>query len=210
MNLQVKTPRKARYFDFAKGSADSASPSAKETKPSAPSVHVDVSCPICQEPVGQPTPEGTTESWSQLPCGHKFGSHCIKHYLGLVADDRPSCPVCRQNATHACGHPVLPEMIAENQRSKSSGAKAKAKAAARSDMLQFTNCDFCQADVVRTRKKKRLKPWRLVKGCWRLIRHGRIRERNRPAPQAPVFAYFPRVRDMAWERWWSNQEPRNA
>ncbi|OIW30359.1 hypothetical protein CONLIGDRAFT_366200 [Coniochaeta ligniaria NRRL 30616] len=201
--MNLKSASKARYFTKATAVKDT-SP-AKE-KQSNTSVHADASCPICQEPVGQRTPEGKIESWSKLPCGHKFGSHCIKHWLGLVAEDRPCCPMCRQNASHLCGHPVLPELITHNRKTTSDMEKP----AGRADMLQYTNCVFCSQDIVARPRKKRLKPWRLVKGCWRLVRHGRIRERPAPVPQVTMFAYFPRLRDAEWERWWSNQEPRNA
>ena len=68
-------------------------------------------CPICQEPVGRPTPEGVVEGWSKLPCGHRFGSHCIKRWLGMAAAEKPCCPVCRRSACHSCGHPVLPVIV---------------------------------------------------------------------------------------------------
>lgn len=47
-----------------------------------------------------------------LPCGHRFGSYCIKRYLSLTADEEPLCPICRHVAYHdACGHPVLPFLL---------------------------------------------------------------------------------------------------
>jgi hypothetical protein len=200
--MNLKSASKARYF--AKDTAVKGLSLTKEEKPNS-SVYVDTACPICQEPVGQRTPEGKIESWSKLPCGHKFGSHCIKHWLRMVAEERPCCPMCRQNASHLCGHPVLPELLNHNRKTTSDIGKPAGKL----DMLQFTNCVFCSQDMA-TPRRKRLRPWRLVRGCWRLIRHGRIRERPRPAPQVTMFAYFPRLRDAAWESWWSNQEPRNA
>jgi hypothetical protein len=203
--MNVTPPTKPRCF-----TKDTAVRDASSTKAQKPNtdIHIDAACPICQEPVGQRSPEGKTESWSKLPCGHKFGSHCIKHWLGLVAEDRPCCPICRQNASHLCGHPVLPELITAHQRRVASDIEKPATS--KPDMLQFTNCVFCRQDMSRTRKKKRYKPWRFVKGCWRLVRHGRVRERPTPNRQAALFAYFPHLRDVAWERWWSNQEPRNA
>lgn len=67
-------------------------------------------CPICREPVGVLRPDKTTEKWSRLPCGHRFGSHCIKRWVNMTRSDfeRPSCPICRGPASHSCGHPVLP------------------------------------------------------------------------------------------------------
>lgn len=85
---------------------------APPTAPPRPPQPQPQPCPICQEPVGRPTPEGVTEAWSSLPCGHRFGSVCIKRWLGLVADERPACPVCRRTATHMCGHPAVPVVIA--------------------------------------------------------------------------------------------------
>lgn len=70
-------------------------------------------CPICQDPVGIPNPEGTIESWTLLHCGHKFGHACIQTWLqdSLDRDDphnpNPTCPICRNVAKHpSCGHPV--------------------------------------------------------------------------------------------------------
>jgi HUS1 checkpoint protein len=83
----------------------------------ASAVHIedktDQTCPICQEPTGTRNLEGIEEGWSMLPCGHRFGSYCIKRYLGIAADDQPLCPICRQIAYHdPCGHPVLPFALA--------------------------------------------------------------------------------------------------
>lgn len=101
---------------------------------------VEATCPICQEPIGSKNPEGITEGWSLLPCGHRFGSYCIKHYLNVVAEDRPSCPVCRQIAYHLCGHPVLPVLLKPN------GSKAD-KIVESADLLveEMKNslCAFC-------------------------------------------------------------------
>jgi HUS1 checkpoint protein len=86
----------------------------QQAKPSKTrsSDHIEKECLICQQRVGKPTPEGNQESWSMLPCGHRFGSHCIKRYLNIAAIDEPLCPMCRSRAYHdACGHPVLPFML---------------------------------------------------------------------------------------------------
>ncbi|KAI1322505.1 hypothetical protein F5Y16DRAFT_38323 [Xylariaceae sp. FL0255] len=67
-------------------------------------------CPICHDPVGILNPEGILESWVQLHCGHKFGSHCIQTWLQESAErdhnSSPCCPLCRTIAKHPCGHPV--------------------------------------------------------------------------------------------------------
>lgn len=201
--MNVMPPSKPQYI--TKDTAVEGIPPTKAQKPNA-DAHVDAACPICQEPVGQRTPEGRVESWSKLPCGHKFGSHCIKHWLRLVADDRPCCPICRQDASHLCGHPVLPDLI-----KAANGVEKAASHESRVFELRFTDCAFCRQSrfIPVKEKKKRHMPWRFVKGCWRLVRHGQMR-RERPNTHAVVFAYFPRLRDAAWEKWWSSQEPRDA
>lgn len=218
--MNLKTKRKVRYY-VRSGTAGA--PSSSNEKQPSNTAHVDLSCPICQEPVGQRTPEGVVEGWSQLPCGHKFGSHCIKHWLGMVADDRPCCPVCRQNACHACGHPVLPAPTTVNStdgltnnntwrwfdRSGGGCGSGCDTDAGREqlDTLQYTNCAYCQSVP---KQKKILKPLRLAKGCWQLIRHGRLRPRTPLTPELQGMWLGPRMRDPAWEKWWNAQEPRNA
>ncbi|KAL2162767.1 hypothetical protein VTH06DRAFT_6603 [Thermothelomyces fergusii] len=84
---------------------------ASEKQASAAQIE-DRICLICREVVGTRTPEGITEGFSMLPCGHRFGSYCIKRYLCLTADEEPLCPICRHVAYHdACGHPVLPFLL---------------------------------------------------------------------------------------------------
>lgn len=102
--MSISMRRRATRYTFAK------TKEAALEKPTA-RVEVEETCAICQEPIGSRTPDGITEGWSKLPCGHRFGSYCIKHYLRVVADDRPSCPVCRRNVYHTCGHPVLPTVL---------------------------------------------------------------------------------------------------
>ncbi|KIH95053.1 hypothetical protein SPBR_03494 [Sporothrix brasiliensis 5110] len=73
-------------------------------------------CPICLEVVGLPAADGSVESWSILPCGHRFGSYCAKAWLGTgpmsdpadiqIGDDRvpgspnPRAPSIEQEAPH--------------------------------------------------------------------------------------------------------------
>ncbi len=71
-----------------------------------PTRRLTAGAPSGQETVGSPTPEGIVELWSTLPCGHRFGSYCIKTWLGLT--EQPSCPVCRREMAHACGHRCCP------------------------------------------------------------------------------------------------------
>lgn len=57
-------------------------------------------CPICQEPMGVESPEGTKETPLRLVvcCGQVIGSGCMRAWLGeLVYEDvyRDTCPVCR-------------------------------------------------------------------------------------------------------------------
>jgi len=69
-------------------------------------------CPICHDPVGVPNPEGVTESLVQLQCGHRFGQTCIITWVidSLNRDYlvNPSCPVCRRDIVHPCGHLIVP------------------------------------------------------------------------------------------------------
>lgn len=207
--MNLKSASKARYFTKDTPLNDKAS---KENQ-NHHSVHFDASCPICQEPVGHRNLEGKTESWSQLPCGHKFGSHCIKRWLGMVGGDKPCCPICRQNASYLCGHPVLPVVIPGNRRGKDEGGgglKMMESTFEQLQGLQYGNCVFCrQALGGRTRTKKRAVPWSLVKGCWWRVWYGKTYDRNPLPEHAPLFGY-PGVRDTAWEKWWRAQEPRNA
>ncbi|KAK8100383.1 hypothetical protein PG999_010757 [Apiospora kogelbergensis] len=73
-------------------------------------------CPICQDPVGIPNPEGITEAWTSLNCGHKFGTVCIQTWLQDSLDrdpnGTPSCPICRAVAKHpVCAHAVCPPSL---------------------------------------------------------------------------------------------------
>ena len=191
----------------------------------APKVSAEASCPICQEPVGARNPEGITEGWSMLPCGHKFGSYCIKHYLRIVADDRPSCPVCRQIAYHKCGHPVLPLSLAL-------GSSAGSRLAEVSDMLvkdmQGSLCGYCQQARSQSwgRATKRKRPqarWKTAAGwLFTLASHPRrllMRpDQQQDVPDRPFLPWeadngpwidpFPRARDVQWEKWWDQQLPR--
>ena len=113
-------------------------------------------CPICQEPVGTRNADGITEGWSMLPCGHRFGSYCIKRYLAIAADESPLCPMCRHIAYHdACGHPVLPFLLNLDGThpdlvTDSSGNTHPPK----SDELATMSCEYCQPRVVELSKGK--------------------------------------------------------
>jgi RING finger family protein len=75
-------------------------------------------CSICQESIGVPAADGTVEGWSRLPCGHRFGSLCVKRWFGL--SPTPTCPICRRSAAHRCGHPVLPDVLGKGVRRRHS------------------------------------------------------------------------------------------
>ncbi len=83
-------------------SSSSASPPSS-SKPSRPPTEP---CSICHFIVGTKTPEDIVEAWAILPCGHRFGSYCVKVWLGMSID--AVCPICRRKMVHACGHPTLP------------------------------------------------------------------------------------------------------
>ncbi|KAK8058432.1 hypothetical protein PG994_008880 [Apiospora phragmitis] len=87
--------------------------SMTKTKPAPPPPE---ECPICQDPVGIPNPEGITEAWTSLNCGHRFGTVCIQTWLQDSIDrdpnGTPSCPVCRAAAKHpGCGHAICPPSL---------------------------------------------------------------------------------------------------
>lgn len=186
-------------------------------------------CPICQEPVGRPTLEGVTESWSRLPCGHRFGSHCIKLWLRMVLDsehrERPVCPVCRSSASHTCGHPVLPvdatlhdgwEWGAEDQDDDGSGG-GKWRSGREDSMVAWerdsmvarcTLCPFCLVVFgvpwTARRRRRKLSPLKLAKGCWRVIRHGRWAWE---LDDTRLVWVDPGEHEAAWQQWWQMQEP---
>ena len=108
-------------------------------------VQVEATCPICQEPIGCKNPEGIVETWSVLPCGHRFGSYCIKHYLRVVATERPSCPVCRQNVYHSCYHPVLPAVLKPSSKGGPQMDEIVEAAQLILPEVQFSECGYCLA-----------------------------------------------------------------
>jgi RING finger family protein len=69
----------------------------------------DEDCPICHEEVGTPQEhrDGYAESWLYLPCGHRFGSLCLYHWIIDGAFDG-RCPLCRRNVQSSCGHFFVP------------------------------------------------------------------------------------------------------
>ncbi|KAH7033425.1 uncharacterized protein B0I36DRAFT_362092 [Microdochium trichocladiopsis] len=81
-----------------------------QAPPPAPSPPLE-ECSICQDPVGVANPEGVTETWAELQCGHRFGRTCIITWIidSLNRDcyTNPSCPVCRRDIIHPCGHLIV-------------------------------------------------------------------------------------------------------
>jgi hypothetical protein len=228
--MDLKTPKKAQPFTKIIAINECSSP-PKEKKTKNSAALIDVSCPICQETVSKPTPDGIVESWSLLPCGHKFGSHCIKHWLGLVAE-KPCCPVCRKDAFFSCGHPVLPVVMSKDEARKGDGCRGEDW----SEKLQNLVCDYCNPPcrwpnaVVKVPQRMGFKG--LARGCWRLLRTGRVRQSQQDRTRVEVGADLEAsrwqreeniramwiahtalstgLRDPGWEEWWNNQEPRNV
>ena len=81
-----------------------------------------------------------------LPCGHRFGSYCIKRYLAITADESPLCPMCRHVAYHdACGHPVLPFLLRPDGTHPELVTDAAGNAhPPRGDELATMSCEYCQ------------------------------------------------------------------
>ncbi|KAK3997674.1 hypothetical protein QBC44DRAFT_364484 [Cladorrhinum sp. PSN332] len=186
----------------------------------------DPACPICQEPVGQKTPEGTTETWSELPCGHRFGSSCIKRYLGIVAEDHPQCPICRQRAYHSCNHPVLPIILKGDGTGKQKQAKSDMNKNRPVEVLEYSLCEYCKQSYsvggtrqlgVWSRFYRFFSP-RQMKIMIQRRRETR-RRRNiiidelivgtRPRPSDPAIDYNPfrKFGDNGWAIWWAKQQP---
>ncbi|KAK3370158.1 hypothetical protein B0H63DRAFT_486320 [Podospora didyma] len=218
MSLMMR--RKSRYY------AGKKDPTLEKQSTKA---QVEATCPICQELIGSRTPEGIVEGWSILPCGHRFGNHCIKRYLNIVADDRPSCPVCRQVAYHICGHPVLPAQLKSDDGS--AGPKIVEASALLVQEMRFSNCAYCQKQKASSGLRRARAPskWRAAVGWLRYLRFNpkrllRRQRRSLPSVLPPTYDLtpqprglfdghgpwvdpFPRTRDPAWESWWHKQAP---
>lgn len=192
---------------------------------------VDTTCPICQEPVGKKTPEGTLEGWSELPCGHRFGSVCIKHYLHIVSEESPTCPICRQTAHHSrCGHPVLPVVLnSRNGNDSTSDTKTKRVVCSKDiQALQHTYCGYCEEIRGRWGRSK-ASPGKQHRRWTAPFRWLRIFDFRRPTPDPrmrvpltpqdiiildsnrgfpPVsWGGYPRYNNPGWELWWAKQHP---
>lgn len=154
-------------------------------------VEIESICPICQEPVGLRNAEGTMEGWSVLPCGHRFGGYCIKHYFGIAAEERALCPVCRQAAHHRCGHPVLPTVLSSPDRKhtvlSTETSVAKRDSGAQQLLLSMP-CDYCRDPNTAENQPDRhsssrwnipLRPFRWLLGLTPFGRNSRSQSRER-------------------------------
>lgn len=208
-----------------RGRADTKNDSAASQEQPAPA-ESEATCPICQEPIGERKPEGIVESWSILPCGHSFGSYCIKHYLGIAAEERPLCPICRQSVHHQCGHPTLPVIVTSS--GPEPGRKPTSQPAQRDpgakEVLLSLPCKYCQPkeglpdDQSGSRWTIPFRPLRRLRRLTALF--GRSRHRTSSSAQqirnlisngeGPWIDRFPRQRDLAWESWWKDQEPQGV
>ncbi|KAK4226242.1 hypothetical protein QBC38DRAFT_234979 [Podospora fimiseda] len=221
LNCIMKT-RKSQVSYTIKEKTGILEPEQKVIEP-----EVDPACPICQEPVGQKTPEGTTESWSELPCGHRFGSSCIKRYLGIVADDHPQCPICRERAYYSCNHPVLPRMLTiDGPINKQKHQKTDMTKAPTVHMLEHSLCEYCRQSYAAGRTRQ-LGIWgrfyRLFSPRQMKLRLQRRRETmrrrsmiideliigTRPTPQDAALEANPfrKFSDNGWALWWAKQQP---
>ncbi|KAK4159343.1 hypothetical protein QBC43DRAFT_222137 [Cladorrhinum sp. PSN259] len=179
----------------------------------------DPACPICQEPVGQKNPDGTTETWSELPCGHRFGSSCIKKYLGIVAEEHPQCPICRERAYHSCNHPVLPVILKGDGTGKQKQAKSDMNKNRPVELLEYSLCDYCKQTYT-VGGNRRLGIWgRFYRVLSLRAMRIRIQRRRRirgfdelivgTQPTSPIMDYnqLRKFNDNGWALWWARQQP---
>ncbi|KAK3956068.1 hypothetical protein QBC32DRAFT_163834 [Pseudoneurospora amorphoporcata] len=188
--------------------------SEEETDPA------DKMCPICHEEIGFPSSEGIVETWSVLPCGHMFGSHCIKHYIQMVAYDRPQCPMCRYSLVHGCGHPVLPALFVTEGRNAAKINRETIRALVMRS-LQY-NCAYCTEMIAsghkvvaarHVRKRQRTSRWKLL--LKKMFSSPVATDRRNDAEYATARfeTRFERrfdnnwngARDYEWEWWWDRQ-----
>ncbi len=147
---------------------------------------VDGKCTICQETIGATTPEGIVETWAALPCGHRFGSYCIKTWLGLT--EQPSCPICRREMAHSCGHPVLPTLPTKRRSPKG--------------LALESTCHYCTR--ARWRNPRRGILGRVAVGAIKFLVTGHFRDRL----DRMYWEVWRRNHSSEFGRWWAVQEPR--
>ncbi|KAK4127495.1 hypothetical protein N657DRAFT_687752 [Parathielavia appendiculata] len=198
-------------------------PEVKHHTAASPATHAsaiyveDRTCPICQEPIGIRNPDGIIEGWSELPCGHRFGSYCIKRYLGIAADDHPLCPVCRQMAYHdVCGHPVLPFVVEScythhDLVKDSTTAGTLRTTPMREEELMTVACHYCK--TIDEQSREHIANNNKKSGHDQRLSRQEARTRRRIPPnsgpwQGPWLDV--QTRDVEWEKWWKDQVPRGA
>lgn len=114
---------------------------------------LDPACAICQVDVGTRSPDGVKESWSITPCGHVFGSVCIKRYLAIT--DKPLCPVCRTDLFHACSHPVLPATFDPRKHAPLQSRDDAAREAFPGGEPRRGDCRFCRKQRLKAARRQR-------------------------------------------------------
>ena len=180
----------------------------------------DKMCPICHEDIGSPNSEGVVENWSVLPCGHMFGSHCIKHYIQMVAYDRPQCPICRHSLVHGCGHPVLPALFVTEGRNAAKVNRATIRALVLGSMQH--DCAYCAEKIASgqrvvaarhgRKRQQHTSRWKhllkkifgspLAMDRWGDPEYATARFQTRFESR---FDNWNGARDYEWEWWWDKQ-----
>ena len=84
----------------------------EEEDQSPPEEEEEPTCPICFEPLSQPSPNGDIRTYTS-PCHHTFHQSCIN---GWTATNTNTCPSCRQPSLPppTTGLPALMELIRLN------------------------------------------------------------------------------------------------
>lgn len=111
---------------------------------------LDPECAICQVQIGKKSPDGVKEGYAVTPCGHVFGSVCIKTYLAIT--EKPQCPICRTDLFHHCSHPVQPALY-EHKKSRVSPAETAAKTFP--DQVRKVDCQYCRNRKLELMKRLR-------------------------------------------------------
>ncbi len=167
----------------------------------------DCKCPICQEMVGIETADGIVEAWSTIPCGHRFGSFCIKTWLGLA--DQPACPICRRDMVHSCGHPVLPIPSLSGKKRKSIGGIGGGASVGvvgplrrkRKQPVLASTCPYCTK--ARWKSPRRGIVGRAVVRALRVVVADRFKERL----DRMYWEVWRQNHSREFGAWWAAQEP---
>lgn len=111
---------------------------------------LDPECAICQVQIGKKSPDGVKEGYAVTPCGHVFGSVCIKTYLAIT--EKPQCPICRTDLFHHCSHPVQPALY---EYKKSRISPAETAATTFPDQVRKVDCQYCRNRKIELMKRLR-------------------------------------------------------